>query len=137
MMIGKKISLPADFLPKDLIKSLWKLNNNRLLLAHGITGREVPGNNPTLRTGQHFYITNKDPTIFTKDFLTKIINLATHATDTVVETDRVLGSNVKGKTVVLVDALIPYAFGASDALFNLGFAFSAVQALQPGVSISQ
>jgi L-asparaginase len=32
--------------------------------------------------------------------------------------------------------MIPYAFGASDALFNLGCAFSAVQALPQGVYIT-
>lgn len=62
--------------------------------------------------------------------------IITHGTDTMVETARFLGKNLKGKTVVLVGALIPYAFGASDALFNLGSAFSAVQALQPGVYIT-
>jgi len=65
---------------------------------------------------------------------TKII--VTHGTDTMVETARFLGKSVKDKTVVLVGAMIPYAFGASDALFNLGCAFSAVQALQPGVYIT-
>jgi L-asparaginase len=62
--------------------------------------------------------------------------IVTHGTDTMVETARFLGKNLKGKTVVLVGAMIPYAFGASDALFNLGCAFSAVQALQPGVYIT-
>jgi len=37
--------------------------------------------------------------------------------------------------MVLVSAMIPYAFSASDALFNLGCPFSAVQALQQGVYI--
>ena len=59
-----------------------------------------------------------------------------HGTDTMVETARVLGRNLKGKTVVLVGALIPYAFGASDALFNLGCAFSAAQTLPGGVYIT-
>ena len=62
--------------------------------------------------------------------------VVTHGTDTMVETARVLGRNVEGKTVVLVGAIIPYALGASDALFNLGCAFSAVQTLQPGVYIT-
>ena len=62
--------------------------------------------------------------------------IVTHGTDTMVETGRVLGSNVKGKTIVLVGAMISYAFGASDALFNLGCAFAAVQALRQGVYIT-
>ena len=62
--------------------------------------------------------------------------IITHGTDTMVETTQLLGKNVKRKTVVLVGAMIPHAFGASDALFNLGCAFSAVQALQPGVYIT-
>jgi L-asparaginase len=62
--------------------------------------------------------------------------ITTHGTDTMVETGLVLGSHVKGKTIVLVGAMIPYAFGASDALFNLGCAFAAVQALQQGVYIT-
>jgi L-asparaginase len=62
--------------------------------------------------------------------------IVTHGTDTMVETARVLGNNAEGKTIVLVGAMIPYAFGASDALFNLGCAFSAVQALQQGVYVT-
>ena len=62
--------------------------------------------------------------------------IITHGTDTMVETAGVLGKNLQGKTVVVVGALIPYAFGASDALFNLGCAFSAVQALREGVYIT-
>jgi L-asparaginase len=62
--------------------------------------------------------------------------IITHGTDTMVETAHVLGNHVKGKTVVLVGAMIPYAFGASDAVFNLGCAFTAVQALPHGVFIT-
>ncbi len=62
--------------------------------------------------------------------------IVTHGTDTMVETGLVLGSHVKQKTIALVGAMIPYAFGASDALFNLGCAFAAVQALQHGVYIT-
>ena len=62
--------------------------------------------------------------------------IVTHGTDTMVETGRVLGTNVKSKTIVLVGAMIPYTFGASDALFNLGCAFASVQALRQGVYIT-
>jgi L-asparaginase len=62
--------------------------------------------------------------------------VVTHGTDTMVETAKFLGKNLKSKTVVLVGAMIPYAFGASDALFNLGCAFSAAQTLPPGVYIT-
>ncbi len=60
----------------------------------------------------------------------------THGTDTMVETAKVLGENIKGKTIVLTGAMIPYAFGSSDGLFNLGSALSFVQALPHGVYIA-
>ena len=60
----------------------------------------------------------------------------THGTDTMVETAQVLGSHLTGKTVVLTGAMIPWAFGSSDGLFNLGSALSFVQALPPGVYIA-
>src|SRR4051812_539258 len=50
--------------------------------------------------------------------------VVTHGTDTMVETARVLGPRVKGKTVVLTGAMVPYKFGSSDGLFNLGSALS-------------
>lgn len=62
--------------------------------------------------------------------------IITHGTDTMVETGRVVGSHIKGKAIVLVGAMIPYTFGTSDALFNLGCAFAAVQALQRGVYLT-
>ena len=62
--------------------------------------------------------------------------VVTHGTDTMVETARLLGRSIKGKTVVLTGAMIPYKFGSSDGLFNLGSALSFVQALPPGVSIA-
>jgi L-asparaginase len=60
----------------------------------------------------------------------------THGTDTMVDTAKVLGENIKDKTIVLTGAMIPYAFGSSDGLFNLGSALSFVQALPPGVYIA-
>jgi L-asparaginase len=61
--------------------------------------------------------------------------LITHGTDTMVETARALAS-IPAKTIVLTGAMIPYAFGSSDGLFNLGSALSFVQALPPGVYIA-
>ena len=60
----------------------------------------------------------------------------THGTDTMVETARVLAAGQLGKTIVLTGAMIPYAFGSSDGLFNLGSALSFVQWLPPGVYIA-
>jgi L-asparaginase len=60
----------------------------------------------------------------------------THGTDTMVETASALAAGVTGKTVVLTGAMIPYAFGSSDGLFNLGSALSYVQTLPPGVYIA-
>jgi len=60
----------------------------------------------------------------------------THGTDTMVETAQALASTVRGKTVVLTGAMIPYTFGSSDGLFNLGSALSFVQLLPPGVYLA-
>jgi L-asparaginase len=60
----------------------------------------------------------------------------THGTDTMVETARALSKEHGGKTIVLTGAMIPYAFGSSDGLFNLGSALSFVQVLPAGVYIA-
>jgi L-asparaginase len=60
----------------------------------------------------------------------------THGTDTMVETARALAAGVAGRTVVLTGAMVPYAFGSSDGLFNLGSALSYVQTLPAGVYIA-
>ena len=62
--------------------------------------------------------------------------VVTHGTDTMVETAAALAAGVPGKTVVLTGAMVPYAFGSSDGLFNLGSALSFVQVLPPGVYIA-
>jgi len=62
--------------------------------------------------------------------------IITHGTDTMPETAKVLGENIKDKTIVLLGAMIPYVFSGSDALFNLGCAVSAVQILPKGVYIT-
>src|SRR6266480_3427504 len=60
----------------------------------------------------------------------------THGTDTMTTTAAALAQAVPEKTVVLTGAMIPYAFGSSDGLFNLGSALSFVQVLPPGVYIA-
>jgi L-asparaginase len=64
--------------------------------------------------------------------------VVTHGTDTMVETARALASALPdaGKTIVLTGAMVPYAFGSSDGLFNLGSALSFVQGLTPGVYLA-
>jgi L-asparaginase len=60
----------------------------------------------------------------------------THGTDTMEETARVLAQHVKNKTVVLTGAMIPFTFGSSDGMFNLGSAIAFAQTLPPGVYIA-
>lgn len=78
----------------------------------------------------------------------------THGTDTMTDTARELAaafgyqpgcktghdsgraSAESRKTIVLTGAMIPYAFGSSDGLFNLGSALSFVQTLPAGVYIA-
>jgi len=63
----------------------------------------------------------------------------THGTDTMVDTARALADAFPSsgtKTLVLTGAMIPYAFGSSDGLFNLGSALSFVQVLPAGVYIA-
>ena len=61
----------------------------------------------------------------------------THGTDTMVDTARaVAAAALPGKTVVMTGAMIPYAFGSSDGLFNLGSALSFAQVLPPGVYVA-
>ena len=62
--------------------------------------------------------------------------VVTHGTDTMVETARALAAGVPDKAIVLTGAMVPYAFGSSDGLFNLGSALSFVQVLPPGVYVA-
>ena len=61
----------------------------------------------------------------------------THGTDTMVQAARVLAAvGLDRKTIVLTGAMVPYAFGSSDGLFNLGSALSFAQVLPPGVYVA-
>lgn len=59
----------------------------------------------------------------------------THGTDTMPETARVLGEASLDKTIVLTGAMVPYKFGSSDGLFNLGAALAFAQSLPHGVYV--
>lgn len=62
--------------------------------------------------------------------------IITHGTDTMVETAKILGISKLPKTIVLTGAMIPFKFGSSDGLFNMGCAIGFVQALPPGVYVA-
>ena len=63
--------------------------------------------------------------------------VVTHGTDTMVQTAHAIADgSISGKTVVLTGAMVPYAFGSSDGMFNLGSALSFAQVLPPGVYIA-
>ena len=63
--------------------------------------------------------------------------LITHGTDTMVETARAIAKGgIKNKTIVFTGAMVPYTFGSSDGLFNLGCALAFVQTLPAGIYIA-
>ena len=62
--------------------------------------------------------------------------IITHGTDTMAETAQLLSKKAIGKTIVITGAMIPYKFGSSDGLFNLGSALAFVQTLPPGVYVA-
>lgn len=62
--------------------------------------------------------------------------IITHGTDTMEVTAKVLGEAGLNKTIVLTGAMIPYKFGSSDGLFNMGCALAYVQTLSKGVYVA-
>ncbi len=62
--------------------------------------------------------------------------LITHGTDTMDQTARALGEAQIHKTIVLTGAMVPYKFGSSDGLFNLGSALAFAQTLPQGVYVA-
>ena len=62
--------------------------------------------------------------------------IITHGTTTMTITSKFLGKSGLGKTIVLVGSAVPANKYKSDALFNLGFAFAAVQVLPKGTYIA-
>ncbi|HWR10215.1 MAG TPA: asparaginase domain-containing protein [Rectinemataceae bacterium] len=62
--------------------------------------------------------------------------IITHGTDTMTTTASLLGREHLRKTIVLTGAMVPYKIQDSDALFNFGTAFTAVQLLPEGVFVA-
>jgi len=62
--------------------------------------------------------------------------IVTHGTDTMVKTAHSIAKKNINKVIVLTGAMIPYKFGSSDGLFNLGAAIGFVQSLNCGVYIA-
>ncbi len=60
----------------------------------------------------------------------------THGTDTMTITAKALAENINNKTIVITGAMIPYKFGSSDGLFNLGSALAFAQTLPHGVYVA-
>lgn len=61
--------------------------------------------------------------------------IITHGTGTMEDTAKYL-KPIKNKTIILTGAMVPYKFGSSDGLFNLGSAIAFVQTLPSGVYVA-
>ena len=59
-----------------------------------------------------------------------------YGTDTMTKTCNVLANAKLKKTIVLTGAMIPYKFGSSDGLFNIGGALAFAQSLRHGVYVA-
>jgi L-asparaginase len=60
----------------------------------------------------------------------------THGTDTMERTAQTVGAAGLAKTIVLTGAMVPYTFGSSDGLFNLGSALAFAQSLSAGTYVA-
>lgn len=102
----------------------------------------VPARIKTLMMKDSLVMTDQDRALVAKACATakeKHI-VITHGTDTMEHTARYLATHqaehVTKKTVVLTGAMVPYKFGSSDGLFNLGSAIAYAQVLPPGVYVA-
>ena len=92
----------------------------------------------TLMLVDSLNMTNEDRGVVLENCVsTKDKNIViTHGTDTMTETAKFIASEKLKKTIVLTGAMIPYKFGSSDGLFNLGSAFAFAQILPNGVFVA-
>lgn len=82
-------------------------------------------------------LTDADRALIREKILTSPYShiLITHGTDTMTVTAAAL-QGIPEKVIVLTGAMQPASFRESDAIFNVGFALGALQALAPGVHIA-
>ncbi|HHB79959.1 MAG TPA: asparaginase [Saprospiraceae bacterium] len=108
MMLVGRSNIPFDVKTLMMIDSLDMTDDDREIIAHNC------------RRTQY------------KDII------ITHGTDRMVETAKYLHKKkIKDKTIVLMGAMIPFAFGSSsDGFFNLGAAIAFAQVLEPGVYVA-
>lgn len=99
---------------------------------------QLPVDVRTLMMIDSLEMTDEDRTLILKSCQTakESCIVVTHGTDTMEQTARTLGEAKIPKTIVLTGAMIPYAFGSSDGLFNLGSALAFSQALPHGVYVA-
>jgi L-asparaginase len=66
--------------------------------------------------------------------------VVTHGTDTLIDSAAVLGKSTElaalGKTIIVTGAMRPERFTNSDAKFNVGVAFGALECAVPGVYVA-
>ena len=99
----------------------------------------LPARVETLMMKDSLLMTDTDRAVISKacQAATEKHIVITHGTDTMEETARYLAKSNPGKskTIILTGAMVPYKFGSSDGLFNLGSALAYAQMLPPGVYV--
>ena len=115
------------FFDKTHIEELLKLGRCRLKV--NITTLMLI-DSLTMSNKERSYIKNSCKKVDEKQIV------ITHGTDTMTKTARVLAKEKLDKTIILTGAMIPYNFGSSDGLFNVGSALAFSQALPVGVYIA-
>lgn len=98
----------------------------------------LPINTRTLMMVDSMYMSDEDRALILHNcrHCEESMILITHGTDTLDQTAAVIAEAKLEKTIVLTGAMIPYAFGSSDGLFNLGAGLAFAQTLPHGVYIT-
>ena len=107
----------------------------------------LPTRVETLMMKDSLFMTNTDRAVIAKACKSAKERhiVITHGTDTMEETARYLADAFAAaavsktglhKTIILTGAMVPYKFGSSDGLFNLGSALAYAQMLPPGVYVA-